>query len=366
MDYTINYKNLLNAFVDESSAYSLDVKNRLYDVFLYHSMGLVEESMFSRNYKTGTFGTNPNGNLMGIPNKIISRITTYYETVKTNISAETTTIQSKLNLANPTEPEKQYVKNVLYNTLETQLNNTVTEVMTLVNNLRDSQHKLTTTADKLNFITNPNSDVGYFDGQYLNPNGGRVIAFQLTATTALNRVTTNYNTTNGYLNTFILNHVNSAFPKNYPSGGEYIFFSPVIYTNEAISFTFDNRPELQKLLSYRKSTLYDDLTNIDPLGITGITPVTIRVFKPQLNNAVKEWIDYDTSLMISRFTSNLDGGYETFKGVINRYYSDFNVGYKINTGATAENIVRVNLRDKNMGISDSKFNYKLLNQLYIS
>jgi len=360
MDYTINYKNLLNAFVDESHAYSLDVKNRLNNVFLYHSMGLVEEAMVSRNYKTGTLGTNSSGNLVGIPNQIISRITTYYETVKNNISAETTTIQTKLNLCSPTDPEKQYVKNVLYNTLETQLNNTVTQVMTLVNSFRDSQHKLVTTTDKLNFVT-----LNDYDGQYLNPNGGRVVAFNLTGST-LTTVKTHYNLSNGYLNTFINNHINSGFPKNYPGDGEYIFFSPVIYTNEANSFTFDNKPELHELLKYRKSVLYDDLTNVDPLGITGVTPVTIRIFKPQLNNSIKEWIDYDTSLMISRFTANVDSGYKTLKGILNRYYSDYNVGYTINTGATAENIVRVNLRDKNVGISDDKFNYKLLNQLYIS
>ena len=52
MDYTINYKNLLNTFVDESKAYSLDVKNRLHDLFLYHSMGAVEEIMFTRNFSS--------------------------------------------------------------------------------------------------------------------------------------------------------------------------------------------------------------------------------------------------------------------------------------------------------------------------
>jgi len=361
MDYTINYKNLLNTFVDESQAYSLDVKNRLNDVFLYESMGLVEELMYSRNYAKGILGTNSDGNLVGIPNKVISRITTYYETIKSNISAETTTIQTQLNLCSPSVYEKLYVKNTLYNNLETQLNTTITQVMKIVNSFRDSQHKLTTTADKLNFITTQG-----LDGQYLNPNGGRVIAFDLTATTAVTNIVTNYNTTNGYLNTFIHNHVNSAFTRNYPDNGEYIFFSPLIYTNEAKSFTFAYRPELEELLKYRKNTLYNDLTRIDSLGMTGLTSVTQQIFKGKLNKIFKVWIEYDTSLMTSRFMAKLDAGYTTLKGDLNRFYSDFNVGYKINTGTTAENKVRVNLRDKNIGISDSKFNYKLLNQLYIS
>ena len=241
----------------------------------------------------------------------------------------------------------------------------MTQVITVVHSLRESQQKLAATADKLNFVTNNNGDIGFFDGQYINPNGGRVVAFELTGTT-LNEVDTQYNVSNRYLNTFITNHVNSGFTKNYPGSGEYIFFSPVIYTNEANRFTFSNKTELDKLLKYRKSTLYNDLTNIDPLGITGLTSVTEQVFKGKLNNIVKVWINYDTGLMTSRFTSNLDGGYKTLDGALNRYYVEYNVGYSINTGVTEENIVRVNLINKNIGISDNKFNYKLLNQLYIS
>ena len=78
------------------------------------------------------------------------------------------------------------------------------------------------------------------------------------------------------------------------------------------------------------------------------------------------WINYDTSLMTPRLTNNLNGGYKTLEGVLNRYYSDFDVGYTINTGVTAENLVRINLRDKNVGISDTRFNYKMVEQLYIS
>ena len=365
MDYTINYKNLLNTFVDESKAYSLDVKNRLHDLFLYHSMGAVEEIMFIRNFSDGILGTATDARLVGVPREVITRITDYYTTLKNNISAETTTIQTELNTCSPSIPEKVYVQNLLYNTLETQLNNTMTQVITVVHSLRESQQKLAATADKLNFVTNNNGDIGFFDGQYINPNGGRVVAFELTGTT-LNEVNTQYNVSNRYLNTFITNHVNSSFTKNYPGGGEYIFFSPIIYTNEANHFTFSNKTELDKLLKYRKSTLYNDLTNIDPLGITGLTSVTEQVFKSKLNNIIKVWINYDTGLMTSRFTSNLDGGYKTLEGSLNRYYSDYNVGYSINTGVTEENIVRVNLINKNVGISNNKFNYKLLNQLYIS
>ena len=60
------------------------------------------------------------GNLVGIPKKVISRISNYYTTLKENISAETTSIQTQFNTCSPSEYEKLYVKNLLYNTLEQQ------------------------------------------------------------------------------------------------------------------------------------------------------------------------------------------------------------------------------------------------------
>tara|TARA_R110000824_G_scaffold56365_7_gene154378 strand:+ start:535 stop:1617 length:1083 start_codon:yes stop_codon:yes gene_type:complete len=360
MSKAINYKNLLNTFIDESKAYSLDIKNRLNNLFLYHSMGSVEEIMFSRNFYTGTLGSST-GNLVGIPLKIIDRIDTYYTTLKQNISAETTTIQTQLNTCSPSEYEKIYIKNILYNTLEQQYGDTMSQIIIVVNSFRDLQSKVGDTIDKLNFIT-----LNSYDGEYIDPNGGRVRAFQLTGTTVLTNLTTNYNTSNTYLNTFITNHVNTTFTKNYPGGSEYIFFSPLIYTNDATRFIFNYNTELQKVLKYRKSSLYDNLTNTDQLGITGLSMSTQLSFKPKLNNIIKPWIDYDISLMTSRFTSNLDGGYTTLEGMLNKYYSDFDVEYGINTGATAENLVRINLRNKNIGISDGTFNYKMIEQLYIS
>jgi|TARA_R110000824_G_scaffold104571_2_gene248188 hypothetical protein len=360
MAQDLNYKNLLNNFIDNGKAYALDVKTRLNNLFLYSSMGNVEEIMFSRNFYNGTLGTT-SGNLVGIPNEVVSRITTYYTTLKENISGETTTIQTKLNGCSPSEFEKLYIKNVLYNALEEQLNEVMRQTITVVNSFRGLQEKLTTVIDKLNFIT-----INSYDGQYIDPNGGRVVALQLTGTTTLNMLTTNYNTSNVYLNTFISNHINTTFTKNYPSNGEYLFFSPLIYTNESLTFTFNNRTELEKLLKYRKSTLYDNLIKEDKLGVNGLCNSTKDRFKGELNKIITPWIDYDTSLLAPRFTSKVDLGYETLMGSLNNYYTDFKVGYSINTGYTSENLIRVNLRDKNMGKSDHKFNYKMEEQLYIS
>ena len=356
----LNYKNLLNNFIDSSKLYSLDVKTRLNNLFLYSSMGNVEEIMFSRNFYIGTLGTT-SGNLVGIPNEVISRITTYYTTLKQNISGETTTIQIKLNECAPSEYEKLYIKNVLYTTLEQQLNEVMRQTITVVNSFRGLQENITKTIDKLNFIT-----TNSYDGQYIDPNGGRVVALQLTGTTALNTLTTSYNTSNTYLNTFITNHINTTFPKNYPSNEEYLFFSPLIYTNDSLIFTFNNRVQLEKLLKYRKSTLYDDLIKEDKSGKNGLYVSTKIRFQEKLNKIIRPWIDYDTSLLEPRFTSKVDLGYETLIGSLNNYYVDFKVGYSINTGYTAENLIRVNLRDKNMGISDNKFNYKMEQQLYVS
>ena len=315
--------------------------------------------MSSRNFYVGILGGG-NGNLVGIPKKLIGRISNYYTTLKENISAETTSIQIQFNTCSPSEYEKLYVKNLLYNTLEQQLSETMAQTLKLINSFRDSQNKVSTTIDKLNFITS-NS----YDGQYINPNGGRVVAFQLTGLTSTTLVNS-YTSSTSYFNSYITNNVNTAFTKNYPGSEEYIFFSPLMYTNESIAFTFAHRAQLEELLKYRKSILYDNLLNNDPQGITGLSSSTKFRFKTKLNNIIIPWINYDTSLMTQRFTNNLEGGYKTLESVLNRYYSDFDVGYSINTGVTAENLVRINLRDKNIGISDAQFNFKTLSQLYVS
>ena len=40
----INYKNLLNGFVDTSNAYTSDVNNRLKSLYFYYNMGCVDDS----------------------------------------------------------------------------------------------------------------------------------------------------------------------------------------------------------------------------------------------------------------------------------------------------------------------------------
>ena len=61
---------------------------------------------------------------------------------------------------------------------------------------------------------------------------------QLTAVTAVNNLSTSYNTSGGYLDSFITNYVNNNFSKGYVGGNEYIFFSNRMCTNESKSFIF--------------------------------------------------------------------------------------------------------------------------------
>ena len=211
------------------------------------------------SYSDGVFAGS-SGNLVGIPKKIVSRISTYYTTLKENISAETTSIQTHLNTCSPSEYEKIYIKNVLYDTLEQQLSDTMGQILKVINSFRDSQNKVATTVDKLNFITSNN-----YDGQYMNPNGGRVVAFELTGMTSTTLVNS-YTSSTSYVNTYITNHVNNTFTKNYPGNEEYLFFSPLMYTNESTLFTFSDRLQLEKLLKYRKSTLYDNLLKQTLMG----------------------------------------------------------------------------------------------------
>jgi len=362
MATTINYKNLFNNFIGNSNTYALDVTNRLKQLFLYNNMGIVEEFMYSRNFHLGDMST-LSVNMVGIPNGLIERITNNYEQLKLDITAQTTTIQTQLNQLNPTNTEKTYIKNVLLKTLESQLANTMNEYITVVNSLRKLQDRVIKDTDRLNFVTNNN-----YDGQFLDPNGGRVIAFQLTGTSVLNTLSTNYIRSTQVLNDFTSNYVNNKFTKGYPSTNEYLFFSTKIYTNDIMSFIFGGnyKPQLKELLKYRDSTLYDELVKIDEKGINGLRYQLQRLFKPKLNNIINPWIKYDVNLMGDRINNGLELGYKILDKSLYKYVGDLDVAYGTNTGTTAQNLVRDNLRSRVTGSLGFNFNFKLDKQLYIS
>ena len=358
----INYKNLLNSFVDYSKSYALDINNRLRNLFLYYNMGLLEEFMYNRRFKSGTLAAT-GINLLGIPEGIFERLITYYISMKQSIANETTVIQTQLNLCSPRDSEIIYIKNVLSECLESQFELITSEVNTIVNSLRIRQKDLSDDIDKLNFITNDS-----YDGTYLNKNGGRVVAFQLTGTTVLTNLTNEFTTSGTYLNDYINNYFVTNFFRQYPDGEEYLLFSNQIYTNKLLTFNLGGSyfNQLKTLISYKSDYLYNNLLKKDNEGINGLTNKTLLRFTPKLNETIKVWVKYDVNLMESKIIKGIDEGLDVLNGNITSYYSDFKIDYGINTGTTAERLVQVNLRDRGTGIQDNKINFKHLTQLYIS
>ena len=139
-------------------------------------------------------------------------------------------------------------------------------------------------------------------------------------------------------------------------------------TNDSKTFIFDNNytTELDILIRNRKSDLYDNLFKIDKNGIKGLKYSTAREFKVKINIILKSWLAYDCSLYNGRIKEGLLQGYDILKNNLNNYYTDYKVGYVINSGTTAQNLVRNRLISRNSGMADTKFNYKLMQQLYIS
>jgi len=358
----IKYKNLLNSFVDGSKAYSLDLRNRIELLFLQYNLGLVEEFMYDRRFNTGTLGTG-SSTLVGIPNDIFGRITTDYTQLKNSILTETTLIQTKLNTTSVLAEEKLYVKNILLDTLEEQLTNLTNRIMSMTNSFRAQQRNLTDVADKLNFITN-NS----YDGRFLTPRGGKVRAYQLTATTDVTTLRTEYNNSIGFLNTYITKNITPTFSRVYTGGSEYLFFSNKICTNDTITFNFNGnyKNQLDKILKYRDGDMYDKLLKIDPEGINGIRYQIYVEFKTLLDDIVISWLGYDMSNMENKITNNLINGYSDLDGNLNNYYRDFNIGYSVVTTGVGPGLVRNNLVSRNVGSNNNDFNFKKLEQLYIS
>ena len=357
----IKYKNLLNSFIDYSRAYSLDVKNSLSKIFLTQSMGLTEEFMFDRIFTNGTIGS-VSGQLVGVPHFIIDDIMSKYLTLKNNISSGATTIQTEFNTLSPNNKERDYVRTTLLGILDTQLTNITNSIISTTNSFRQQQVNLINSADKLNLVT-----INSYDGEFLNSVGGLVKAYQLTATT-LTRLTNNYNTRATQLNSFISKFVTPTFSKNYPGGNEYLFFISRLCTNESMAFSFTggNKTQLVEVLKYRNGDLYDKLLKVDETGVNGIKYQTKRRFKLLLESIITPWISYDIGLSNPRFDDTLYKGYDILDKNLKKFNNSYDVGYTINTGTTAQNLVRNELKSRNVGSQTKTFNHKMIGQLYIS
>ena len=62
----------------------------------------------------------------------------------------------------------------------------------------------------------------------------------------------------------------------------------------------------------------------------------------------------------------LDAGYKTLTSGLTTFKSVYDVDYGIDTTQVSENIVRVELKERNNGVRDKNFNHKRVNDLYIS
>tara|TARA_R110001583_G_scaffold22389_4_gene84096 strand:+ start:337 stop:1425 length:1089 start_codon:yes stop_codon:yes gene_type:complete len=358
----IQYKNLLNSFVDFTNAYALDVKNSLSEMFLTQSMGLTEEFMFDRIFTNGTIGS-LSRQLVGIPQFIIDDIVVKYTTLKSSINSETTTIQTQFNTLNTNEKERLYIKLTLLNILEEQLTNITNIIMSTTNSFRQQQVNLVNAVDKLNLVT-----INNYDGEFLTSVGGQVKAYQLTGTTVLTTLTTDYNSTALALDNYISKDVAPTFTKNYPGGEEYLFFINRLCTNKTMAFNFIGgyKTQLVDILKYRNGVLYDKLLKIDENCVNGIRYQTERRFKGLLQTIITTWLTYDLSLTKSRFDKTLDVGYKTLENGLKSFNTTYDVGYGVNTGATAQNLVRNELKSRNVGSQTTTFNHKMIGQLYIS
>jgi len=362
MGKVIKYRNLLNSFVDSGREYSLGVKNELTELYLRQSMGLLEEFMYERNFVNGTIGS-INGKLVGIPHKIFDEIMGQYTTLKSSINNETTQIQTTFLGVTPHNKEREYVKKVLLNVLEEELTNITSLVMSSLNNLRILQNKLSNNVDKLNLVT-----INSLDGNYQAKEGGIVKAYTLTGTTELTKLTNDYNSSGVVLNNFISNNVDAVFTKGYPANEEYLFFLNRLCTNNITKFKFSNNYSKQtnELVRFRNGDLFKQLTTKDDKMGKGIRTRTQRKFKVLLERLITPWIEYDINLRNSRVEVNLGVGHETLTKELTTFKSVYDVDYGIDKTKVSEDIIRLELKERNNGVRDNKFNHKRVVDLYIS
>ena len=362
MAKVIKYRNLLNSFVDSGRAYSIGVKNELTELYLRQSMGLLEEFMYDRNFVNGTIGTT-SGKLVGVPNRIFDEIMNQYTTLKSNISGETTQIQTTFLGLTPHNKEREYVKKVLLNVLEEELTSITSLVMSSLNSLRILQNKLSNNIDKLNLVT-----IKSLDGNYQAKEGGLVKAYTLTGTTELTKLTNDYNNSAVVLNNFISNNIDTAFTKGYPAGQEYLFLLNRLCTNNITKFKFNKNysRQLDELVRFRNGDLFNQLITKDDKMDKGIRTRTQRKFKILLEKLIKPWIEYDINLRNSRVGITLGIEHDALTKELTNFKSVYNVDYGVDTTQVSEEIIRVELKGRNNGVRDNNFNHKRVGDLYIS
>tara|TARA_R110000765_G_scaffold423273_1_gene531910 strand:- start:279 stop:1358 length:1080 start_codon:yes stop_codon:yes gene_type:complete len=357
----LKYKNLLNSFVDYGRAYGQTTKNTINDMYLRFSMGLVEEYMYERKFTDGTMG-GVASKMVGTPNKIFDEVLNQYNSLKTKIKTETSEIQKELLKLNVSTQEREYIKNTLLSTLESQLEHISSCVLTTTNTIRTAQNKVVDVVDKLNFVTTNN-----IDGKFMSKTGGMVKVFMLSASTELTQLKLDYTGSTKHLDGYIRNNISNVFTKSYPGGGEYLFFLNRLCTNDVKSFNFNGsyHTQIKEVLRYRDGKLYDKVTKVDDKMVNGIRPQIVNEFKKLLTLLITPWVEYDLSNYNDRIKDNLISGHETLVDNLTRFNSLYNIDYGTNNTSTEENLVITELKERNSGVRDNNFNHKRVNDLYI-
>lgn len=361
MANTLKYKNLLNSFVDFGRAYGLTTKNVISDMYLRFSMGLIEEYMYERRFTDGTMG-GVSSKMVGVPNKIFDEILNQYNGLKTKIKNETSEIQKELLKLNVSIQEREYVKNVLLSTLETELDHITSNILSTTNAIRTSQNKIVDVVDKLNFVV-----TNSLDGKFTSKYGGMVKVFTLSASTELTQLNTDYTGSVKNLDNYVRDNISNVFTKSYPGGGEYIFFLNRLCTNDMTSFNFNGtyNTQIKEVLRYRNGKLYDKLTKVDVNMIKGVKPQVSGQFKKLLTLLITPWIEYDLTSYNHRIKNNLIGGYETLVDKLTVFNTIYDIEYGTNNTAAEENLVITELKERNSGVRDNNFNHKRVTDLYI-
>ena len=357
----LKYKNLLNTFVDYGRAYGQTTKNVFNDMYLRFSMGLVEEYMYERRFTDGTMG-GVASKMVGMPNKIFEEILNQYTDLKNKITNETTEIQTELLKLHVSITEREYIKNVLLTTLESELDQTTNVILSTTNTIRTIQNKLVDAVDKLNFVT-----TNELDGKFMSKSGGKVKVFLLSASTELTQLKIDYTGNTKHIDGYIRNNVSNVFTKSYPGGSEYLFFLNRLCTNDMSLFNFSSSYtiEIDKILGYRDGILFDKLTKIDVNMINGIRPQIANTFKKLLILLITPWIEYDLSRYNERIENNLISGYEILIENLTKFNTTYDIDYGTNNTSTDESLVINELRKRNSGVRDNNFNHKRVDDLYI-
>ena len=361
---TTDYKGLYNTFIDETKTYFETCYGEATNLYSTFNNGLVEE-MYKYTKYYGGFVVNSKLDIVGLPNGFLGRYDNMYENLKLEISGETSDLQTLLP-SSATIEDKDYIKNVLLDELETQWAKTRIETAKTIFTLRQYIVELGRSTDRLNLIQYQ------YDGFMSGKSQSILISLDLTANTQTESLTALTADVQSRLSK-IENFVNTwedvtdyGYDGNVIDSQQYLFFSNLLYDKKVISklddLTYKN--DAKKLINYKSDRLFQKLIQTKTPHQKGINSYLVYPYSVKILERASQYFNYEVKKYKNYFNKSiLELKLKEIKKI-----TSANRKYEVNFSQRDGEIYYVSqfFKDRALGTVYNSYNKKIISNITIT